>query len=47
MFGIQIVQIFLKRRKTVEDYIKIIVFGFFAVMAISYVGHLKPIESED
>ena len=42
----EIITIIFKKRKSVEDYIKLGVFAFFVAMAMSYIGHIKPIESE-
>lgn len=43
---IEIITLLFKKRKSVEDYIKLGVFAFFLAMAFSYIGHIKPIESE-
>ena len=44
---IEIINILKKRRKTFGDVIKIVLFGFFSIMLIQYLGHLKPIGSEE
>jgi len=44
---IEIFTLIFKRKKSVEDYIKLFVFGFFVAMAFSYIGHLKPLESDE
>ena len=43
---IEIFTLIFKKRKSVEDYIKLIVFAFFIAMAMSYIGHIKPMDSE-
>lgn len=37
----EIVDILRKKNKNVQDYIKIFLFLFFTVMAISYISHMK------
>ena len=44
---IEIVKIIFKKRKSFEDYIKLAMFGFFLAMAVSYIGHIKPLESDE
>jgi len=43
---LEIIDILKKRKKTLYDVIKIILFGFFTVMLIQYLGHIKPIGYE-
>ena len=40
---IEIINILQKKNKTFSDFIKIMLFGFFTVMLIQYLGHIKPI----
>ena len=44
---LEIIDILKKRKKTGNDLIKIVLFGFFTIMLIQYLGHLKPIGYED
>ena len=44
---LEIIEIVKKRRKTFNDFIKIFLFGFFTIMLIQYLGHLKPIGYEE
>ena len=44
---IEIIDLIFKKRKTAEDYIKLGVFAFFVAMAMSYIGHIKPLESDE
>ena len=45
--NIEIFDLIFKRRKDFEDYIKLGFFAFFIAMAMSYISHIKPIESEE
>ena len=44
---LEIIDILKKKKKTVNDFIKIVLFGFFSIMLINYLGHIKPIGYED
>ena len=44
---IEIITLLFKKKKSAEDYIKLAVFGFFLAMAFSYIGHIKPLESDE
>lgn len=44
---IEIINLIFKKKKTFEDYIKLGLFAFFIAMAMSYIGHIKPLESDE
>jgi uncharacterized protein YhhL (DUF1145 family) len=43
---ITIFTILKKRKKSVKDYIKIFLFGFFVLMILAHIGEIKPLESD-
>ena len=43
---IEIINILRKKRKSINDMMKILIFGFFVVVAVMYIGQIKPLESD-
>ena len=43
----EVIDLIFKKKKTFEDYIKLGLLGFFVAMAVSYIGHIKPLESDE
>ena len=44
---ITIFSILKKKKKSVKDYTKLIIFGFFVLMIMSHIGEIKPLDYDE
>ena len=44
---IEIINVLTKKKKDFSDIIKIGLFGYFTMMLIMYLGHIKPMDSDE
>ena len=47
LMQIEIINVLTKKKKDFSDIIKIGLFGYFTMMLIMYLGHIKPMDSDE